>query len=267
MCTVVLFLVRFNNFDQTTSPLLALHTIPLAARPYALLMVPLLLMHTCINSLIPRPSVRSYSRSGNETTWQAYKVKYPGVVHFLFYFIPSLTHSLPHTLPPPYTPSLIHSLPHTLPPSYTPSYTPSPIHSLIHSLPHTLAPSYTPSPIHSLPHTLPPSYTPSPIHSLPHALPPSYTPSVYMYTYIAILSVCLYIIVNQLPISWPIRDIYVRMLARKKLKLNTDTTEDLPSFYPSTSPSSRSPVALALTPAKPGPSLSHTPSTKAGTNS
>ena len=90
--------------------------------------------------------------------------------------------------------------------------------------------------------------------------------NVHIYSYS--LSVCLYIIiVNQLPISRPIRDIYVRMLARKKLKLNTDTTEDLPSFYPSISPSSRSPGALALTPAKPGPSLSHTPSTKAGTNS
>ena len=60
------------------------------------------------------------------------------------------------------------------------------------------------------------------------------------------------------------------MLARKKLKLNTETAEDPPSLYPSTSPSSRSPVALAMTPPKPGPSLSHipslshTPSTKAG---
>ena len=97
------------------------------------------------------------------------------------------------------------------------------------------------------------TFTPPPIHcQCVHAIPS--------------FSVCLYIIVNQIPISWSIRDIYVRMLARKKLKLNTETAEDPPSLYPSTSPSSRSPVALAMTPPKPGPSLSHTPSTKAGMN-
>ena len=97
-------------------------------------------------------------------------------------------------------------------------------------------------------------------YSVPHTLPVCTCTCDYS------LCHCLYIIVNQISISWPNRDIYVRMLARKKLKLNTDTTEDPPSVYPSTSPSSRSPVALALTPAKPGPSLSHTPSTKAGMN-
>jgi len=61
------------------------------------------------------------------------------------------------------------------------------------------------------------------------------------------------------PIDSSNKEIYVRMLARKKLKLDTDTSEDTPTVHPSTS---RTPISLARTPSKPTPSLSHTPSAK-----
>ena len=111
--------------------------------------------------------------------------------------LPSLTLSLPHSLPPSLSPSLTLFLPPLFPPSLSSSLLSSlpplflPPLFLPHSLPPSfLPPSFLPPSLSSsltlfLPHSLPPSLSPSLTLpsltlSLPHSLPPSFLPPSFL---------------------------------------------------------------------------------------
>lgn len=69
------------------------------------------------------------------------------------------------------------------------------------------------------------------------------------------------------PIDASNREIYVRLLARKRLKLDTESEQETSSSSSTSPPSlTRAPISHATSPYKLGPALSHTPSLKPGTS-
>ncbi|CAI5492845.1 unnamed protein product [Closterium sp. Naga37s-1] len=97
-------------------------------------------------------------------------------------FLPTLSHSFPHSLVPSHPLSFLSSLSHSFPPSLIHFLTLSFPPTLSHSFPHSLIPSHPLSFLSSLSHSLPPSlipflilsFPPTLSHSFPHSLIPSH---------------------------------------------------------------------------------------------